>query len=101
MAEIGVAFTNDEPSAEVIASRLRAVGIAARVDRGLRASWQVGSVNQITVLVDEKDAKRAESVVGAPRRGPATSVAGLWAAIALVVVALVIGIAAVAQLLTR
>ena len=33
MSEVAVAFPNDETTAEVIASRLRADGIVARVDR--------------------------------------------------------------------
>ncbi len=41
MAEAPVAFPNDETTAEVIASRLRTEGIAARVDRGLYGDWQV------------------------------------------------------------
>ena len=59
------AFPNDEPSGEVIASRLRADGIAARVDRGLSAGiWQVSSRGQVTVLVDEAVAARAHKILG-------------------------------------
>jgi len=44
MAEVAVAFPNDETSTEVIASRLRSDGIAARVDRGLIGStWQASA----------------------------------------------------------
>lgn len=65
MAEVAVAFPNDETTAEVIASRLRADGIAARVDRGLTGStWLVGAPGQVTVMVDARVAKRAHEILG-------------------------------------
>ncbi len=67
MGDVAVAFPNDEASAHVIASRLGASGIAARVDRGLHASWQVAPIAQLTVLVDERDAERAREVLGTER----------------------------------
>jgi len=66
--EIGVAFPNDETSGQIIADRLRAVGIFARVDRGLYGSYQTGPRGQITVLVAEKDAARARELVAVRRR---------------------------------
>jgi hypothetical protein len=101
MAEVGVAFTNDEPSAHVIASRLHAAGIAARVDRGLAASYQVAPIGHVTVFVDEKDAKRAAKVVGSEAARPVTSLLALRGVLALVVLALVLGLAALLQLLAR
>ena len=67
MKEIGVAFPNDETSGQIIAERLRAAGIFARVDRGLYGSYQSGPRGQITVLVAEKDVEKARAVV-APRK---------------------------------
>jgi len=64
MAEVGVAFPNDETTAQVIASRLRAAGIHARVDRGLWGAYQSLQRNQITVFVDESQARRAHKVLG-------------------------------------
>ena len=65
MAEVAVAFPNDETSAEVIASRLRADGIAARVDRGLIGStWQMSARGQVTVFVDERVAEQAHKILG-------------------------------------
>lgn len=64
MREVGVAFPSDEASAEVIASRLRAAGIASRIDRGLFGAWQVAQRGQITVMVDERHARRAHKVLG-------------------------------------
>ena len=70
MKEIGVAFPNDETSGQIIADRLRAAGIFARVDRGLYGSYQSGPRGQITVLVSEKDAEKARALVAVkkPRR---------------------------------
>ena len=63
--EVPVAFPNEEASAELIASRLRAEGIAARVDRGLWGAYQVPLARgQITVLVPKRDAARARRTVG-------------------------------------
>jgi hypothetical protein len=60
MAEVPVAYPNDETTAEVIASRLRADGIAARVDGGMYgSSWQISSRGQVTVLVDARLAAKA------------------------------------------
>ena len=66
MREVAVAFPGDEPSAEVIASRLRAERIPARVDRGLWGSgYQVPLTRgQLTVFVREQDAARAHDVLG-------------------------------------
>ena len=65
MREVPVGFPNDETSAELIASRLRADGIPARVDRGLWGSYQVPLARgHVTVLVAERDAGRARRVVG-------------------------------------
>jgi len=54
MSEVAVAFPNDETTAEVIASRLRADGIAARVDRvalALLATAVVVGVVAIAVAI--------------------------------------------------
>jgi len=66
--EIGVAFPNDETSGQIIAERLRAAGIFARVDRGLYGSYQSGPRGQITVLVAEKDAEVARAIVSPRKR---------------------------------
>ena len=68
MSDVPVAFPNDETSAEVIASRLRAQGIAARVDRGLYGAYLSPMQGQLTVVVAEADADRARKIVGAPKR---------------------------------
>ena len=68
MKEIGVAFPNDETSGQIIAERLRAAGIFARVDRGLYGSYQSGPRGQITVLVAEKDAEVARAIVSPRKR---------------------------------
>lgn len=68
MSEVAVAFPNDEASAEIIASRLRADGIAARVDRGLNGAWLTAASGQMTVVVDERDAEKAKAIVGEKRR---------------------------------
>jgi len=67
MSDKPVAFPNDETSAEVIASRLRAEGIAARVDRGLYGAYLSPMQGQLTVVVAETDADRARKIVGAKR----------------------------------
>lgn len=95
MAEVAVAFPSDETTAEVIASRLRADGIAARVDRGLHGSWQVPSRGQITVLVDSRVAERAHRILGTERREETPPGPFARAAIALLVGALVIGLIAI------
>jgi hypothetical protein len=68
MSDTAVAFPDDETSAEVIASRLRAEGIAARVDRGLYGAYLSPVKGQLTVVVAEGDAERAKKVVGPPTR---------------------------------
>src|SRR5258705_9710691 len=73
MAEIPIAFHNDETTAEVIASRLRAAGITARVDRGLFGSGQASARGQMTVFVDEGDAEHAPKLVGKAVRKSAHS----------------------------
>lgn len=97
-----MAFPNDETTAEVIASRLRADGIAARVDRGLHGSWQVPARGHITVLVDERVAERALKVLGTERRevSPPSLFARL--AVAVLVLALVVGVVVIGvTLVTR
>ena len=99
MGEIRVAFPNDETSAEVMASRLRDAGIAARVDRGLYGSYQTMPRNQITVLVDERHAKRARKFLGTtPAERPSS---GLLLRAAVVAVAVALGVVVIAVLLTR
>ncbi len=96
MAEVAVAFPSDEPSAEVMASRLRAEGIAARVDRGLSgSSWQVSSRGHVTVFVDERVAGRAREILGTRRlqESPPGPFARL--AVALLMGALVLGLVAI------
>ena len=96
MAEVAVAFPSDETSAEVVASRLRAEGIAARVDRGLAgSSWQVSSRGHVTVFVDERVAAEAHRILGTrPREetapGPFDRIA-----VALLILALVVGVGAI------
>ena len=63
MRDIAVAFPDDETTAEVIASRLRAEGIAARVDRGLYGAYLSPVKGQLTVVVAEGDAERAKKIV--------------------------------------
>ena len=102
MREVPVAFPNDETSAEVIASRLRAERIPARVDRGLWGGYQVPLARgQLTVLVSERDAARAHEVLGTralEERGPGLL---LWATIGFVVLVLAFSIAAVVLTVTR
>ena len=97
MAEVAVAFPNDETSAEVIASRLRADGIAARVDRGLIGStWQVSARDQVTVFVDERVAERAHKILGTRPREERPPSAFARLSVELLYVALVIGLVAIA-----
>ena len=99
MSEVAVAFPNDEPSGEVIASRLRADGIAARVDRGLSAGiWQISSRGQVTVLVDEAVAARAYKILGTTP--PAAEAPSSFERLAVVflLIALVVGVAAIVML---
>jgi hypothetical protein len=63
VSDIAVAFPDDETTAEVIASRLRAEGIAARVDRGLYGAYLSPVKGQLTVVVAEGDAERARKIV--------------------------------------
>ena len=95
MAEVPVAFPNDEASAEVIASRLREAGIAARVDRGLHGSWQVPAQGQMTVFVDARDAARAHEMLGTKLREDVAPGPLLRLAVAFLLVALVVGIVAI------
>ena len=96
MAEIPIAFPNDETTAEVIASRLRAAGITARVDRGLFGSGQVSARGQMTIFVDEDDAEHARKLVGKAVRKSAHSLAILRLAVALAFGALGVGVVAIA-----
>jgi hypothetical protein len=96
VAEIPIAFPNDETTAEVIASRLRAAGITARIDRGLFGSGQVSARGQMTVLVDEGDAENARKLVGRAVRKSAPSVSTLRLGIALALGALAVGVVAIA-----
>ena len=97
MPEVAVAFPNDETSAEVIASRLRAEQIPARVDRGLWGSgYQVpGPRGHLTVLVREQDAARAHEILGTrPAEGHEPG-AMFWGLLGFVVLVLVFSIVAV------
>jgi hypothetical protein len=97
MAEVAVAFPSDETSAEVVASRLRAEGIAARVDRGLAgSSWQVSSRGHVTVFVDERVADQAHRILGTKRREETPPGPVIRLAVALLVLALVVGVGAIA-----
>jgi hypothetical protein len=99
MSEVAVAFPNDEPSAEVIASRLRADGIAARVDLGLYGSMrQVSSRGHVTVLVDEAVAARAHKILGTTPRPAEAPSSFERLAVVLLLIALVIGVAAIVML---
>jgi hypothetical protein len=100
MAEIPIAFPNDETTAEVIASRLRAAGITARVDRGLFGSGQVSARGQMTVFVDEGDAERARQLVGKAVRKSAHSLAMIRLGIALTLGALAVGVVAIAAVVS-
>jgi len=99
VADVAVAFPNDEPSGEVIASRLRVAGIAARVDRGLSAGiWQVSSRGQVTVLVDEAVAARAHKLLGTTPVVAKAPSSFERLAVGLLIIAVVIGIAAILML---
>ena len=96
MAEVFVAFPNDEPTAEVIASRLRADGIAARVDRGLYGSgWQVSARGQVTVFADERVAAQAHKILGTKPGDVSPPSAFARLSVAVLVAALVVGLAAI------
>lgn len=97
MPEVAVAFPSDETSAEVVASRLRAEGIAARVDRGLAgSSWQVSSRGHVTVFVDERVAEQAHRILGTKRREETPPGPFVRIAVALLILALVVGVGAIA-----
>jgi hypothetical protein len=92
-----VAYPNDETTAEVIASRLRADGIAARVDGGMYgSSWQISSRGQVTVLVDARLAAKAHKILGTKplEASPPSAFARL--AVPFLVAALVLGLVAIA-----
>lgn len=96
MGEVAVAFPSDETTAEVVASRLRAEGIAARVDRGLSgSSWQVSSRGHVTVFVDERVAEQAHRILGVKRREESPPSPFARVAVALLFVALLIGLVAI------
>jgi hypothetical protein len=102
MAEVPVAFPNDEATAEVIASRLRADGIAARVDRGLHgSSWQVSSRGQVTVLVDARVAAEARTILGMEPREETAPGPLARLAVALLVAALAVGLVAIVLTIAR
>lgn len=98
MSEVAVAFPNDETTAEVIATHLRAEGIAARLDRGLAGSYQVPSRGHLTVVVHERDAARAHAVLGTKPREERPP--GLVFRVAIGLLILVLGFALVAVLMT-
>lgn len=95
MAEIPIAFPSDEVAAEVIASRLRAAGITARVDRGLFGSGQVSARGQMTVFVEDGDAEHARKLVGRAVRKSAPSLTVLRLGVALALGALAVGVVAI------
>jgi hypothetical protein len=98
MGEVAVAFPNDETTAEVIAARLRADGIAARVDRGLvGTTWQVSARGgQVTVLVDARFAEQAHGILGTKPLEPHPPSAFARLAVVFLVGALVLGLLAIA-----
>ena len=98
MSEVAVAFPNDETSAEVVATQLRAEGIAARVDRGLSGSYQVPSRGHMTVVVQERDAARAHEVLGTRPREERPP--GVVFRLAIGLLVLVLGFALVAVVMT-
>ena len=83
----------------MIASRLRADGIAARVDHGLYGSaWQMSARGQVTVFVDERVAERAHNILGTtPRTARAPSPFERLAVVFLFI-AVAVGIAAIVML---
>ncbi len=96
MKEVAVAFPNDEATGEVLASRLRAAGIWARVDRGLWGTWQAGTPGQISVVTDGRLAKRARAVLGAAEGGVPAGTLAPRLAIAMIVATLALGAVAIA-----
>lgn len=96
MPEVPIAFPDDEATAEVIASRLRTEGIAARVDRGLWGGYQMPTARgHITVLVSERDAARAHDVLGTrPDEGREPGVM-FWGLLGFVVLVLIFSVGAV------
>ena len=103
MPEVAVAFPNDETTAEVIASRLRVDGIAARVDLGSYGSTRmVPPGGQITVLVDSIAAARAHKILGTTPRAAKAPSSFERLAVVFLRVAVVVGIVAIVVLaLTR
>jgi hypothetical protein len=102
VAEVAVAFPSDETTAEVIASRLRADGIAARVDRGLYgSSWQVSSRGQVTVLVDERVAGEARAILGTTPREESAPSPFARVAVVVLLVTLVLGLVAIVVTVVR
>jgi hypothetical protein len=97
--EVGVAFLNDEVTAQVVASRLGAAGIASRVDRGLVPTGQVAHRGQITVLVDARQAAKARKLLGTTPDRSGTPEPLLRVAIAALTVVIGLGVAVVAALL--
>ena len=77
-----------------MASRLRAAGIASRVDRGLWGAWQVAQRGQLTLLVDERHAKRAVEILGPTRIDGGMPPAVLRAAIVILVAVIAFGVVA-------
>jgi hypothetical protein len=99
MTEVAVAFPSDEATAEVIASRLRADGIAARVDRGMAgAMWQVSSRGHVTVLVDAAAVVRAHKILGTKPRAAMAPSSFERLAVVVLVLAVVVGVAAIVML---
>ena len=102
MAEVAVAFPSDETTAEVVASRLRAEGIAARVDRVLAgSSWQVSSRGHVTVFVDERVAEQAHRILGTKPRASKAPSSFERLAVVFLVIAVAVGIAAIVVAVTR
>jgi len=95
MAEVPVAFPNDEASAEGIAAGLRSAGIAARIDRGLHGSWQVPAQGQMTVFVNARDSARAHKLLGTTRREEGAPGPFLRLAVAFLIGAAVLGFVAI------
>jgi hypothetical protein len=99
--DVAVAFPNDDPTAQLIVSRLGDAGIAARVDRGLAVSWQLPARGQLRVVVDERDALRAHKVLGTSPREAGSSEGVLRLAVAALVIVIGFGLAVIAALLLR
>jgi len=97
MSEVAVAFPNDETTAEVVASRLRADGIVARVDLGQYGSTRlVPARGQVTVFVDARDVAKAHRILGTKPRALKAPSSFERAAIPVLVVALGVAIVAFA-----